>query len=228
MTDFIQGPLFYIAVAVFVIGLIARIVLYIKGLSQKLDRVAYRAHFSRGLKGALISIFKWIIPGGTRGWRTQPLMTVCFFLLHIAAITIPLFLLGHVIVIEYYFGISLPSLPSELADLFTIFALIGIVGLGVRRFIVPEARALTTMQDWIVLGLVAAPFFTGAIARFCASAASYDMWMLLHTLSAEIFMIAAPFTKLNHIVLFFMSRAQIGMDFAIKRGGASRGPAFPW
>ena len=47
-------------------------------------------------------------------------------------------------------------------------------------------------------------------------------------LSGELFLILAPFTKLSHIVLYFMSRAQLGMDFAIKRGGGTRGGAFPW
>ena len=52
--------------------------------------------------------------------------------------------------------------------------------------------------------------------------------MLVHVLTGELFLILAPFTKLSHIALFFMSRAQIGMDYAIKRGGAARGGAFPW
>jgi len=32
-------------------------------------------------------------------------------------------------------------------------------------------------------------------------------------------------TKLSHIILFFMSRAQLGMDFGIKRGGMKGGGA---
>ncbi len=228
MIDFIEGPLFYISVAVFVIGLITRAVMYVRGLSQKLDRVAYRSNLSVGLQGAAYSIFRWLIPGGTRGWRTQPLMAICFFCFHIGALTIPLFLLAHTVVIEYYFGISLPALPAGFADFAAILALIGLAGLAIRRVVVPEAKALTKGIDWLVLALVTAPFLTGAIARFCATAASYDMWMLLHILSAEIFMIAVPFTKLNHIILFFMTRGQIGMEFAIKRGGVTRGPVFPW
>lgn len=58
MLNFLYGPLLYIAVAVFVIGMIARVVLYIKGLSQKLDRVAYKPQMGLGLQGALHSIFK--------------------------------------------------------------------------------------------------------------------------------------------------------------------------
>jgi len=47
-------------------------------------------------------------------------------------------------------------------------------------------------------------------------------------LTGEAFLILAPFTKLSHIALYFMSRGQLGMDYAIKRGGATRGGVFPW
>jgi len=40
-------------------------------------------------------------------------------------------------------------------------------------------------------------------------------------------LIAIPFTKLSHIVLFFASRAQIGMDYGIKRGGM-KGKSMAW
>jgi len=41
-------------------------------------------------------------------------------------------------------------------------------------------------------------------------------------------LIAVPFTKLSHFVLFFMSRGQIGMDFGIKRGGMKNPKGFAW
>ena len=77
-----------------------------------------------------------------------------------------------------------------------------------------------------MLLLAGLPLITGILFRFSTSC--YAFWEVAHILTAEIFLIAAPFTKLSHIVLFFMSRAQIGMDYAIKRGGHNRGPAFPW
>lgn len=226
MMEFLTGPLLYLSIAVFVFGMIARVVLYIRGLDKRLERIAYKEHFALGMKGALVSIFKWMIPGGTNGWRRQPFMTIVFFMFHAGALLLPLFLLGHVVVIEYLFGINLPALPNGLADALTIFSLLGILGLAGRRLFVPEARALTTCDDWIIIVLVALPFFTGAAANFLSF--GYDGFMLAHIITAEIFLIAAPFTKLSHIVLFFMSRAQIGMDFAIKRGDRNRGSAFPW
>ena len=227
MIEFVEGPLLYISVAVFFFGLIARAIMYIRGLSQNLERIAYRPQLGRGLVGAFASIFKWLIPGGTHGWRRQPFMTLVFFLFHIGAILLPFFLLGHTVVLQYYFGFSLPALPSCLADILAIAAIVGLLGLASRRLFVPEARALTTSHDWLILALTAAPFITGVVARFCGGE-SYETWMLAHIIAAEIFLIAAPFTKLSHIVLYFLSRAQIGMDFAIKRGGHQRGSAFPW
>ncbi len=224
MMEFLTGPGLAISVLVFVVGMIARVVLYINGLDWRLERIAYKPQMSRGLRGAFSSIFAWLIPGGTHGWRQQPLMMAGFFLLHVGAILLPLFLVGHTVLLENALGISLPSLPMAIADILTYAALAGLAILAIRRVMVPEARALTGFKEWMVLLLTAVPFVSG----FMAAQAPSDMWTLIHLISGEVFLLVAPFTKLSHIVLFFMSRAQVGMDFAIKRGGATRGPVFPW
>ena len=197
-----------------------------RGLDARLERVAYSYHTERSIPGALASIFKWLIPGGTSGWRAQPVATILFFLLHFGAVLIPLFLLGHTVLLETYVGISLPSLPGGVADVLSIMALSAIVLFALRRLSSPALRQLNSGQDWLILLLTFLPFATGLMARFDGSA--YQTWMIAHVISGELFLILAPFTKLSHIVLFFMSRAQIGMDYAIKRGGATRGGAFPW
>ena len=226
MLDFITGPWFVISLVIFVVGMLARVFWYVRGLDWRLERVAYRYHAERSVPGALVSIFKWMIPGATDGWRTQPVAAVLFFLLHFGAVLVPLFLLGHTVLLERYVGIALPSLPGTLADILSVASLVAIVLLGVRRMISPALRQLNSSADWLILILTILPFATGLMARLDTTA--YQSWMVLHVLSGELFLILAPFTKLSHIVLFFMSRAQIGMDFAIKRGGATRGGAFPW
>ncbi len=224
MMNLLTGPLFIVSLLVFVVGMTLRVVLYIRGLDWRLERVAYGPQMGRGLPGALSSIFMWLIPGGTHGWRKQPFIALGFFLLHVGAILLPLFLVGHTVILEHATGISLPSLPMGLADALTIASIVGLGLLALRRFTVAEARALTTCEDWMILILTAVPFISGFMARFSPS----DLWTLVHIISGEVFLIVAPFTKLAHIVLYFMSRAQIGMDYAIKRGGATRGPVFPW
>lgn len=106
MYEFLTGPMFYISIAVFVIGLLVRVVLYIKGLDWKLDRVAYRAHPKAGFKGAVRSIIFWLLPFGTRSWRVQPFMTVVFFVFHVGAVAVPLFLMAHNMVLAEKFGVS--------------------------------------------------------------------------------------------------------------------------
>ena len=226
MLNFITGPLFIFSLLVFVVGLLARAVLYVRGLDWRLERVAYTCHPERSIPGALVSIVKWLIPGGTAGWRSQPAASAAFFLLHLGAVLVPLFLLGHTVLLENFTGISLPALPNGLADVLSVASVAGILLLLARRLFSPVLRRLNSGGDWLVLLLSFLPFCTGLMARLDTS--SYQTWIILHVLSGELFLILAPFTKLSHIVLYFMSRAQIGMDFAIKRGGSTRGGAYPW
>jgi nitrate reductase gamma subunit len=95
-----------------------------------------------------------------------------------------------------------------------------------RRITLPQVRFLTDRKDIAILALCLFTLATGLIARFDLFA--YDFILGLHMLSGEVILVLAPFTKLSHMALFFASRAQLGIDYAVKRGGASRGPAFPW
>ena len=176
----------------FFVGLLLRAIFYVRGL-DKLERVAYTYHADRSIPGALTSIFKWLIPGGTCGWRAQPVATLLFFLLHCGAVLIPLFLLGHTVLLEYYTGISLPALPGALADILSIAAVVGLVLLALRRLAVPALRQLNSGQDWFILLLTFLPFATGLMARL--NTASYESWMIAHVLCGELFLILAPFTS---------------------------------
>ena len=226
MLEFLTGPMLVASLGIFFVGLALRAVLYFKGLDQKLDRVAYTHYMSSGLIGAAASILKWTVPFASRGWRAAVPNAIPFFLLHLGAVLLPLFLLGHTTVLESATGISLPAMPMLLADVLTFWAIFGLLIYIGRRLMLAHVRIMTTGQDWYLLFITLFVFASGAFARFYA--AGYDTWLLLHVLSGEILLITAPFTKFSHIVLFFCSRAQIGMDFAIKRGGRERGAAFPW
>jgi len=226
MLAFLTGPMLVVSLGIFIVGLALRAVLYFKGLDQNLDRVAYSRHMCSGLVGAAASIFKWAVPFASRGWRADVPNAIPFLLLHLGALLLPLFLLGHTVVLEDVTGISLPAMPMLLADVLTFAAVFGLLIYIGRRLMLPHVRFMTTGHDWYLLLMTLFIFASGAFARFEAS--GYDTWLLLHVLSGELLLITAPFTKFSHIVLFFCSRAQIGMDFAIKRGGRERGAAFPW
>jgi len=225
MYAFLTGPMFYLSLAVFVFGLLARMVLYIRGLDWKLDRVAYRAHPKAGFKGAIRSIFFWLVPFGTRGWRVQPFMTTVFFVFHAGVVIVPLFLLAHNLFLEETLGISFFTLPPVLADILSWGVIVSAVLLVLRRIALPEVRILTTGYDYLIIAISAAPFVTGLICRY--GVGDYAFWLTTHIVVGELLLILAPFTKLSHMVLYFMSRGQIGMDFGIKRGGMT-GKGMAW
>ena len=225
MYPFVTGPLLWLSFTIFVVGCTVRIILYIRGLDWQADRVAYTTHFSYGIKGAIRSIAFWLFPFGTRSWRNNPVFTVVFFVFHIGLLVTPVFLLAHNIILKERWGFSLWTMPESVADVLTVGVIIAAVFLVLRRIALSEVRILTTIYDFVVLAITVAPFVTGFIAHYIAS--DYKFWLIVHVICGEIMLIAIPFTKLSHFVLFFMSRAQLGMDYGIKRGGM-KGKGFAW
>ena len=217
MYEFLTGFMFWLSISICLIGMLVRIVMYFRGLSWQLDRVAYKAYPGVGFKGAARSIVKWLIPFGTHGWRRQPFMTIMFFGFHIGAVLVPIFLLAHNLFLKDKIGFALPTLNPTIADILTWMVVVSAVGLTLRRIALPEVRILTTAYDYLILAISVAPFITGLLARY--EVGNYSFWLTVHILCGEILLIAIPFTKLSHVVLFFASRAQLGMDYAIKRGG---------
>ncbi|MGD9223542.1 MAG: hypothetical protein PVH22_09860 [Desulfobacteraceae bacterium] len=225
MYEFVAGPLAKIAFIVFFLGLIWRFVNYVRGLNWQADRVAYTENPGAGASGALRSIIVWLIPFGTHSWRFYPGFTVLVFVFHIGILFTPIFLLGHNLMLEQAWGFSFPTIPEALADTMTVAMLLATVSILLRRIALPQVRILTKPYDLLVLAIAMAPFLTGFLAHM--QVGNYNLWLILHILSGEIMLVAIPFTKLSHFLLFFLSRAQLGMDFGIKRGGM-KGKSMPW
>jgi nitrate reductase gamma subunit len=225
MYQFFAGPMLWLSCAIFALGLIYRVVMYIKGLAWQLDRVTYTYNVGYGIKGAIRSVGYWLLPFGTRSWRTQPLMTVLFFTFHIGLIVTPIFLLAHNVLFERYWGFSLFTLPVGLADALTIMVIISGIFLTLRRLILPEVRFMTGGKDYLVLAIAMAPFISGLLIS--QQVVPYQTGILVHIITGEIMLVAMPFTKLAHVVLFFCTRVQLGMDFGIKRGGM-KGTGMSW
>lgn len=225
MYQFVTGPLAWLSFGVFFVGLTVRTLVYIKGLDWKLDRVTYTRNASYGIRGALRSIFSWLIPFGTRSWRFYPGFTVLVFTFHIGLLVTPVFLEAHNLLLQERWGIRFWTISETTADILTIAVMISGLFMILRRIALPEVRILTTAYDYGLLVIVLAPFVTGFLAYHQAS--DYRFWLIAHILSGEIVLMVIPFTKLSHAILFFLSRAQLGMDFGIKRGGM-KGKGLAW
>ncbi len=225
MYDIVTGPLAWLSFSIFFIGLIVRIILYVKGLDWKLDRVTYSVNTSYGIKSAVKSIFFWITPFGSRSWRMNPGFTILVFTFHVCLLVTPVFLLAHNMILKEKWGISLWTISEHAGDFLTIIVIIAAIFLILRRIALPEVRILTTFYDYLLMAITIAPFVTGFIAYHQVS--NYQFWLILHIITGEIMLVAIPFTKLSHMALFFLSRAQLGMDYGIKRGGM-KGRGMSW
>lgn len=217
MYEFLTGPALWLTFIIFFGGVIWRAVWYVRGLDWQLDRVAYGHHNDLAVKGAVKSILHWLLPFGTRSWRVKPGFTLLFFTFHIGLLLVPVFLIAHNVVLKDRFGISLWTLNPTVADVLSIAMLVSAVFIVLRRIALPEVRILTTFYDYLLILISTAPFITGLLCRF--QVGDYNFWLLAHILTGEIWLLCVPFTKLSHAILFFMSRAQLGMDYGIKRGG---------
>ncbi len=223
--DLLTGPLLFASLSVFILGMTYKIWWFINGLDQKLERVAYKSEKKQAIKGASFSIIKWLLPFGTYSWRKQIFASLAFIFLHYALIMLVLFLPAHAMLMREILGFSLPAMPMWLADNLAVLALIGATMFALRRICLAQVRFLTKKNDILILALVYFVLLSGVLARL--NMFYYDFWLFMHIFSAEFLLIIAPFTKLSHMILFLFTRAQIGVDYAVKRGGSERS-LFPW
>ncbi len=215
MYEFVSGPLAWIAFGIFIIGMIVKIVSAIN-LTSKKDKVVFN-HWSWGW--SFRSIYRWLIPFGSRSMREKPILTITTFIFHICLLFTPIFLLGHNILWDERWGISWWSLSEVTADYMTLLLIIAAAVLIIRRISRPEVKIVTTGYDYLLLAIVIAPFVSGYFA--------YHQWfhyktmLIIHILSGEIMLIAIPFTKLSHMIFFFLTRAHIGSEFGERRGAVT-------
>lgn len=221
--EFLIGPALYVTFFIFFGGLLVRAAFLI-GLSRGKDRVFYD-HFNLGW--ALKSIFAWMIPLGSRSLRQQPLFGAVIFVFHFCLLLTPIFLLAHNVLFEDWAGWGLWTLPGLVADVMTVLVLASVAFLFVRRLVRPEVRIMTTAWDYIVLLLTAAPFATGILAQYQVGG-TYDLMMVLHLITGELLLIIIPFSKLGHMLLFFFTRAFIGVDMGARREQYGRSGVKVW
>lgn len=211
--DFAAGPLFAFSFSVFVLGSAWRVLRFVL-LARAADPAALRGFRPAW---ALKSILHWLLPANITA-RENPLMTLAGFAFHLALISVALFFSAHVVLIDLAWNLSWPSLPDAAADWLTYLFLAAATFLIWRRLALPHVRALTTPQDWLILALTALPMLTGLMAF--RQWGDYDLMITLHVLSGNLMLLAVPFTKLSHAVLFFVSRAVTGSDFGKRNVGA--------
>lgn len=208
---FLKGPLVWIAFLIFFGGSVYRVIRLLR--EAKKAKVIY-PYVS--LRYSLRSMFHWIIPFASTNMRKHPWMTLITFLFHICLLITPIFLLAHNLLLEESWNIRLWTLPERVADAMTLIVIFSAFFFLVRRLVAPEVRFVTVASDYLILAIVSAPFISGYLAAH-QSFFDYKLMLTLHILSGEILLICIPFTRLSHMLFFWLTRAYTGSEFGAVR-----------
>jgi nitrate reductase gamma subunit len=230
---FIKGPMVWIAFGVFVVGLFVNVWRFFS-TSRKKDP-SYRpeteqeASAENKSKGGYPFEFieqrlRPVIRLFDRYWAhledsvfmIHPVFAAVTLLFHLLLFVIPIFLAAHNELFRGAFGFSLPSLSDDVADTMTVVLLICGGFFFLRRLFVRRVRAISALWDYSILCLTVTPFLTGFLAFH--QIGDYPTIMLLHVLSAELVLILIPFTKLSHMVYFFLYRLLVGSEYSFGQG----------
>lgn len=208
---FVAGPMLWLAAAVFFGGCAFRLAALLIQIRRKEAFIFSYLSLRYGLR----SILRWMTPFATVNWRRHPLLTVVVFVFHICLVVTPLFLGAHVILFDAAWNFSWGALPDRWADIMTLTVMGSVVFFAVRRIKAAEVRYVTSVADYVLLGLVAAPFVTGFVAYH--QWFQYQLFLVLHIVSGELMLAAIPFTRLSHMLFALLTRAYTGSEFGAVR-----------
>jgi nitrate reductase gamma subunit len=152
----------------------------------------------------------------------HPVMAIVSSLFHVCLFAAPILLLAHNELVYESWGVSFISLPDAVCDAMTVVLLACCLFFLLRRLLVPQVRALSSFNDYLLLFITAAPFLTGFFAYH--QWFSYNTILVIHMLAGELMLIAVPFTKLGHMVFFFFVRLLMGSEFSFGRGARTWAP----
>ncbi len=217
MYELARGPLMWAAALIFAAGVLYRIVqLFI--LTRKKQRSCYTPTpatkrpplSSEERKLDMLVAFQQSLAG------KHPVMAIVSTVFHVCLFAAPLLLVAHSELLHESWGVSFLTLPDSVCDTMTAVLLACCLFFLARRIVVPQVRAVSSLTDYLLLFITAAPFLTGFFA--------YHQWfpyntvLVLHMLAGEAMLIAIPFSKLGHMVFFFFVRLLMGSEFSFGSG----------
>jgi len=206
-----RGPAFDIALAVFVIGMLLRL-LEVLSLGKKPDLSAPRGS---GLQGAIKTVVSRTLPRKTV-FEKEPLRVINGYVLHIGFFVVLFFYGPHIELFDTTLGIRWPGLPSGVIDAVGAITIISLIAALVIRLNNKVMRFLSTPGDYVAWLVTLLPVLTGYLA-YNHLLLPYTLMLALHLLSVELLLIVAPFSKLTHMFSFATARWYQGFQ-AGRRG----------
>jgi nitrate reductase gamma subunit len=206
--EFVEGPLWYASVAIFLAGVAIRLIeVLAKGTRTELSTPR-----APGWPGALRTLVSrsWTTKGFTRGATFH---LVAGYMFHIGLFVLLFFAAPHVVFIEErILGFGWAPAPHWQFILAADLAFAGIILLWLRRIMHPVMRKISTFDDHAAAILTFVVLFTGCMALL----KSHDSLRAIHMLAVCLLLIYFPFSRLMHAFTFAISRGYTGAAMAPK------------
>ncbi len=216
---FVRGPLALISFIIFVLGIIYQIVWFFKNTRKEEIPACIGPLPSKKEIGSFYpsedikNLAKWEGTGCSTEWGFI-LLTSIF---HILVIITPIFLLAHNILIHESWGLAPFSLPEKISDIFTLIILCFGLFFLYRRLLVPRVKIITDGADFFMFFIVFLPYLTGFLAYH--QIFPYLPMLIIHILTGEIMLMLIPFSKLKHMIFFFLNRFFIKSEYSFFKMG---------
>lgn len=206
--DLARGPFVWMSLLLCIVGTMVRTIQLISLTKiekrniriQRIAPIKQKSYQNFSLKNfsRFLSNLKLTIIG------TSPVTIVVSCIFHLCLFITPIFLLAHNILIKKTVGFSLFSFSECFTNGLTLTFLICAAYFLVRRIFLPRLRAISSVYDYVILLITTAPFLTGCLVYY--QVLDYKTFIILHMLTGELMLIAIPFTKIYHMVFFFIGR----------------------
>jgi nitrate reductase gamma subunit len=205
-----KGPMFDWALAIFAIGLCARIV-EIFMLGRKPDYAEPRGH--EWGPGFRTMVTRTVADSGT--FTRATFDVVLGLTWHVGFLIVLLLFIPHIELINSVLGLTWPGLPNPVVDALSAVTIVALIATLVHRIVHPVKKHISTPEDYLIWVVTFLPLVTGYLA-YHRLINPYPLALGLHIFSVEIFLIVLPFTKLTHIFTAFIARWYNGATFGRK------------
>lgn len=196
--EFAKGPLFKFSFLMMLLGL-ARTILIVGFGAVKAVRNASDRNIP--VKSLSKETLGWLIPL-RHIFSSRAFFSTVSLVFHLGLVIVPVFLLDHILLWRSGIGIAWPGISKTTADVLTLMSICTGLILLLNRIFDRNTRFLSTMLDYVLLGLILGVFSSGFVASRPYNPVAYETTMLIHVLCGNAIMLLVPFSKLAHCLLY--------------------------
>jgi nitrate reductase gamma subunit len=200
LLNWVRGPGFQIATAIFVAGVIIRFgEIFLLGRKENLAE----AKGSEMRSGLRTMVTRSIPDKGT--FQRSTFTVVAGYIFHIGLFVTIFLFAPHILMFKEVLGFGWPAIPTAIVDAMAVVTIIALLAVLTHRMRHTVLRFLSTKEDYFVWLATILPLVTGYMA-FHRIGTTAPTLLAIHILSVELLLVIFPFTKLMHAFTLVLSR----------------------